>query len=106
MRYKVDETEDGLKGQEGSFTSCSFWLVSTLVESVSRPEPDSCERLLCCASPLGLYAEEIDTETGRHPGNFPQAFTYLALINALLHLIEGERAEEEEHFGIAGPPPH
>ena len=63
---------------------------------MSRPEPDSCERLLCCASPLGLYAEEIDTETGRHPGNFPQAFTYLALINALLHLIEGERAEEED----------
>jgi GH15 family glucan-1,4-alpha-glucosidase len=107
MRYKMDETEDGLKGQEGSFTSCSFWLVSALVEIGEQARARQlCERLLCCASPLGLYAEEIDPETGRHLGNVPQAFTHLALINALLHLIEGERAEEEERFGIAGPPPH
>jgi GH15 family glucan-1,4-alpha-glucosidase len=51
-----------------------------------------CERLLGHASTLGLYAEEIDPRTGRHLGNFPQAFTHLALINAVIHVI---RAEEQ-----------
>ncbi len=51
-----------------------------------------CERLLGFASPLGLYAEEIDPVSGRHLGNFPQAFTHLALINAVQHVI---RADEE-----------
>ena len=50
-----------------------------------------CERLLSAASPLGLYGEEIDPESGRHLGNFPQAFTHLALINAVMHVIEAER---------------
>jgi GH15 family glucan-1,4-alpha-glucosidase len=49
-----------------------------------------CERLLASASPLGLYAEELDAKTGRHLGNFPQAFTHLALINAVLHVIRSE----------------
>ena len=52
-----------------------------------------CERLLSFASPLHLYAEEIDPRTGRHLGNFPQAFTHLALINAVVHVI---RAEEDD----------
>ena len=51
-----------------------------------------CEKLLAYASPLGLYAEEIDAQTGRHLGNFPQAFTHLSLINAVMRLV---RAEEE-----------
>jgi GH15 family glucan-1,4-alpha-glucosidase len=50
-----------------------------------------CERLLGYASPLGLYAEEIDHQTGRHLGNFPQAFTHLALINAVMHMIRADR---------------
>jgi GH15 family glucan-1,4-alpha-glucosidase len=49
-----------------------------------------CERLLAYASPLQLYAEEIDTQTGRHLGNFPQAFTHLALINAVMAVIRAE----------------
>ena len=49
-----------------------------------------CERMLSFASPLGLYAEEIDPRTGRHWGNFPQAFTHLALINAVMHVIRAE----------------
>jgi GH15 family glucan-1,4-alpha-glucosidase len=49
-----------------------------------------CERLLSMASPLGLYAEELDPRSGRHFGNFPQAFTHLALINALIHVIRAE----------------
>jgi len=93
LRYRVSDTDDGLTGEEGTFTICSFWLVSALCEigEVGRAR-DLCERLLAYASPLGLYAEEIDASTGRHLGNFPQAFTHLALINAVMHVI---RAEED-----------
>jgi GH15 family glucan-1,4-alpha-glucosidase len=96
LRYRVGETDDGLSGEEGTFTICSFWLVSALVEigEVDRAR-DMCENLLSHASPLGLYAEEIDPRSGRHLGNFPQAFTHLALINAVVHVIRAdERAEE------------
>jgi GH15 family glucan-1,4-alpha-glucosidase len=93
LRYRVEETDDGLSGEEGTFTICSFWLVSALVEigEVHRAKR-LCERLLSFASPLHLYAEEIEPRTGRHLGNFPQAFTHLALINAVVHVI---RAEED-----------
>ena len=91
LRYRTEQTDDGLSGEEGSFTICSFWLVSALVEigEVSRARRLS-ERLLSFASPLGLYGEELDPSTGRHLGNFPQAFTHLALINALMHVIQAE----------------
>jgi GH15 family glucan-1,4-alpha-glucosidase len=54
-----------------------------------------CEKLLAIAGPLGLYAEELDPRTGRHWGNFPQAFTHLALINAVSHVISDDRATGE-----------
>ena len=57
-----------------------------------------CERLLGYASPLKLYAEEIDVHTGRHLGNYPQAFTHLALINAVVHVIRVEEAQATGHF--------
>jgi alpha,alpha-trehalase len=92
-RYLVKETDDGLVGPEGAFTTCSFWMVSALAEI---GEPDAaralCEKVLCYASPLRLYAEEIEPGSGRQLGNFPQAFTHLALINALMHVI---RADDE-----------
>jgi alpha,alpha-trehalase len=93
LRYRVDETDDGFAGEEGTFTICSFWLVSALAEvgELGRAR-ELCEKLLSYASPLALYAEQLDAVTGRHLGNFPQAFTHLALINAVLHII---RAEEE-----------
>jgi GH15 family glucan-1,4-alpha-glucosidase len=91
LRYRVKETDDGLSGEEGSFTICSFWLVYALVEIGEVPRARQlCEKLLSFASPLGLYAEEIDPHSGRHLGNFPQAFTHLALINALMHLMHAE----------------
>ncbi|MEY2422150.1 MAG: alpha,alpha-trehalase [Acidimicrobiaceae bacterium] len=101
LRYITKETDDGLSGEEGSFTICSFWLVSALVEigDVMRAR-QLCEKLLSFASPLGLYAEEIDPHSGRHLGNFPQAFTHLALINAVIHLI---RAEQGSSPGTLGP---
>jgi alpha,alpha-trehalase len=93
LRYRVEETDDGFSGEEGTFTICSFWLVSALAEigEMSRARA-LCEKLLANASPLLLYAEEIDAHTGRHLGNFPQAFSHLALINAVMRLIrEDER---------------
>jgi alpha,alpha-trehalase len=95
LRYRVDETDDGLSGEEGTFTICSFWLVSALSEIGDHEQArDLCEKLLSFASPLGLYAEEIDPRTGRHLGNFPQAFTHLALINAVMHVIRTEQQIE------------
>ena len=88
LRYRVDETDDGLSGEEGTFLPCSFWLVSTLAQIGELERARSlCEKLLSFATPLGLYAEELDPQSGRHLGNFPQAFTHLALISAVLHAI-------------------
>jgi GH15 family glucan-1,4-alpha-glucosidase len=93
LRYRTDETDDGLTGKEGTFLICSFWLVSAFAEigEVLRAR-ELCERVLGYASPLDLFAEEVDPNTGRHLGNFPQAFTHLALINAVMHVI---RADEQ-----------
>ncbi|MBA3852378.1 MAG: glycoside hydrolase family 15 protein [Chloroflexi bacterium] len=99
MRYRVEETDDGLSGEEGTFTICSFWLVSALVEIGQLDRASRlCEKLLAQASPLGLYGEQMDPESGRHLGNFPQAFTHLALINAVMHIIGADRV-------AAGPAP-
>ncbi|WP_051092631.1 glycoside hydrolase family 15 protein [Jongsikchunia kroppenstedtii] len=93
LRYKVEETDDGLSGKEGTFAICSFWMVSALVEIGELARAKAlCQRMLAFASPLKLYAEEIDADTGRHLGNFPQAFTHLALINAVTHVIRAEQA--------------
>jgi GH15 family glucan-1,4-alpha-glucosidase len=98
LRYKVDETDDGLHGVEGTFLICSFWLVSALSEIGETERARAlCERLLAAAGALDLYAEELDAESGRHLGNFPQAFTHLALINAVSHVIA-----DEQRAGKAG----
>jgi GH15 family glucan-1,4-alpha-glucosidase len=95
LRYRTDETDDGLSGKEGSFLICSFWLVSALaIVGEQQRARDLMERLLRVASPLGLYAEEFDVGTGRHLGNFPQAFSHLALIEAAGRIIVSERLEE------------
>ena len=95
LRYRTDETDDGLSGKEGSFLICSFWLVSGLaIIGEKQRGCDLMERLLKVGSPLGLYAEEFDTSTGRHLGNFPQAFSHLALIEAAGRIILSEFSEE------------
>jgi GH15 family glucan-1,4-alpha-glucosidase len=95
LRYRTDETDDGLSGKEGSFLICSFWLVSALaIVGEQQAARDLMERLLSVASPLGLYAEEFDTSTGRHLGNFPQAFSHLALIEAAAAIILAEVLHE------------
>lgn len=78
---------DGLTGAEGAFLMCSFWLVDALL-MVDRAHEARVlfERLLAKANDVGLYAEEVDIANGSFLGNFPQAFTHLALINSAIHL--------------------
>ncbi|MGI8506712.1 MAG: glycoside hydrolase family 15 protein, partial [Solirubrobacteraceae bacterium] len=91
----TDETDDGLSGKEGTFVICSFWLVSALaIVGEHQRARDLMERLLREASPLGLYAEEFDSATARHLGNFPQAFSHLALLDAAARIILTERLSE------------
>jgi len=95
LRYRTDETDDGMSGKEGTFLICSFWLVSALA-IIGEPQRarDLMERLLRVGSPLGLYAEEFDADTAHHLGNFPQAFSHLALIEAAARIILLERLAE------------
>jgi alpha,alpha-trehalase len=95
LRYRTEETDDGLSGREGTFLICSFWLVSalTIIGEGNRARA-LLEKLLRVASPLGLLAEELDTSTGGHLGNFPQAFSHLALIEAARRIILIERLNE------------
>jgi GH15 family glucan-1,4-alpha-glucosidase len=95
QRYKVHETDDGLRGKEGTFLICSFWMVAALSEvGEQKRAREMCERLLGLSGSLHLYAEELAAESGRHLGNFPQAFTHLALINAVSHVIADERRSD------------
>jgi GH15 family glucan-1,4-alpha-glucosidase len=100
LRYRTDETDDGLSGKEGTFLICSFWLVSALaIIGEMQQARDLMERLLRVASPLGLYAEEFDVDSGRHLGNFPQAFSHLALIEAAAPIILAETLGEISFLG-------
>jgi alpha,alpha-trehalase len=95
LRYRTDETDDGLSGKEGTFIICSFWLVSAL-NAIGELEQARglMARLVKVASPLGLYAEEYDAETGRHLGNFPQAFSHLAAVEAAASIVLADRIVE------------
>jgi GH15 family glucan-1,4-alpha-glucosidase len=92
LRYRTEETDDGQSGEEATFLICTFWLVSALSEiGEQNAATQLLERVLGYASPLGLYAEELDVSCGRHLGNYPQAFTHLALLNAVTHVIAAEQ---------------
>jgi GH15 family glucan-1,4-alpha-glucosidase len=78
-----------------AFIACSFWLVSAFAEIGEHDRARAlCERLLAHASSLGLYAEHLDPYSGRHLGNFPNAFTHLAQINAVLHIIRIDQLQQ------------
>ena len=95
LRYKTGETDDGLSGKEGTFLICSFWLVSALTMVGEMEQARGLmNRLLAISSPLGLYAEEFEVERARHLGNFPQAFSHLALIQAAGRIILAEFRKE------------
>ena len=95
LRYKTNQTDDGMSGKEGTFVICSFWLVSALaiIGEVQRAR-DLMEKLVKIASPLGLYSEEFDVDTGRDLGNFPQAFSHLALVEAAGRIVLADRLAE------------
>jgi alpha,alpha-trehalase len=95
LRYRTDQTDDGMSGKEGSFVICSFWLVSALaiIGELQRAR-DLMQKLVRVASPLGLYAEEFDGATGRHLGNFPQAFSHLAAVEAAARIVLADRLAE------------
>jgi GH15 family glucan-1,4-alpha-glucosidase len=96
-RYRSD---DGLFGAEGNFTICTFWLVDNLAMQGRVDEARSLfERLLTYAGHLGLFSEEIDPSTNMALGNYPQAFTHIALINSALNLqrAESQLAQREQH---------
>jgi GH15 family glucan-1,4-alpha-glucosidase len=102
LRYKVDGTDTGFSGKEGTFTICSFWLVSALAMIGETERAHAlCQKLLSFAGPLQLYAEEIDATTGQHLGNFPQAFSHLALVDALTRLIDAEETKAKESSASA-----
>jgi GH15 family glucan-1,4-alpha-glucosidase len=101
-RYDVRQTDDGLTGGEGLFVMCAFWLVAGLVHIGRLEEAERrFERLLSFSSPLGLFSEEIDPVSGDLLGNYPQAFSHLALIAAAIdiererHHVLGRRARDE-----------
>ena len=95
LRYRTGETDDGMSGKEGTFLICSFWLVSALaIIGEMQSARDLMEHLVKVASPLGLYAEEFDVDTGRHLGNFPQAFSHLALVEAASRIVLADRLAE------------
>ena len=94
LLYRYPPGHDGLPGIEGAFLPCSFWLVQALAHTGRRCDADAMFReLLGLASPLGLYAEEMQPASHRHLGNYPQALTHAALIQAVLALRAAEKQE-------------
>lgn len=85
--YRYCGADDGLPGTEATFAICTFWLVDNLTALGKVDEATELfEAMLGRASPLGLFAEELDPVSGAHMGNFPQAFSHLGLVNAAVNL--------------------
>jgi GH15 family glucan-1,4-alpha-glucosidase len=107
LLYRYPPGTDGLPGIEGAFLPCSFWLVQALARTGRLAEAERMfADLMALATPLGLYPEEIDPTTGRHQGNFPQALTHAALVQAALALRDASRVQRGDGAGdpVAGQP--
>jgi GH15 family glucan-1,4-alpha-glucosidase len=101
MRYNTAEVEDGMPPGEGVFLACSFWLVSSL-KAIGRVEDARAlfERLLTLRNDLGLLSEQYDPHSKRFVGNFPQAFSHIALVNAAFDLDDGDEVRMRCHRQI------
>jgi GH15 family glucan-1,4-alpha-glucosidase len=96
MRYDGATTSDGLPPGEGAFLACSFWLVDAYVLQNRLPEARRLfDRLLELRNDVGLLSEEYDPRSGRLVGNFPQAFTHVALVNSAFNLTRVEKPVEQ-----------
>jgi GH15 family glucan-1,4-alpha-glucosidase len=90
-RYNTDHTDDGLRGEEGAFLICSFWLADSLALIGRHGEArDLYDKLVALRNDVGLLAEEYDPVSQQMLGNFPQAFSHLGLVNTAWHLSEVE----------------
>jgi GH15 family glucan-1,4-alpha-glucosidase len=98
MRYNTAKARDGLPPGEGVFLACSFWMVSSL-KAVGRTRDAKAlfERLLKLRNDLGLLSEEYDVKDKRFVGNFPQAFSHIALVSAAFYLEDGKRVRHRAH---------
>jgi GH15 family glucan-1,4-alpha-glucosidase len=104
LRYRTEESDNGLVGREGAFLACSFWLVDNLVLLGRREEAQALfDHLLSMRNDLGLLAEEFDTRRGRMVGNFPQAFSHIALINSANNLWEHHKPAEQRSGHVREP---
>ncbi|MFD0472728.1 glycoside hydrolase family 15 protein [Nonomuraea thailandensis] len=102
-RYDPESTVDGVDGPEGAFLLCSFEMVSALVLAGRTAEArDRFETLCARAEPLGLFAEEMAPDDGSMLGNYPQAFTHLALIEAALNLDASGTTDELHDWAARG----
>ncbi|MDO8615154.1 MAG: glycoside hydrolase family 15 protein [Dehalococcoidia bacterium] len=94
-RYLPELADDGLPGREGTFTMCSLWLAGSLVAAGRLQEArDLFERVLSLGNHVGLYSEMLDPETGDYLGNYPQAFTHIALIHTARNLDRALKSVE------------
>lgn len=98
------QARDGLEGEEGAFSICTFWLVDclTLAGRLAQAR-ELFEEMLERGNDLGLYSEQIDTRTGEFLGNFPRGFTHIALIRAALFLEAAERRDAGDERSAARP---
>ena len=106
MRYRTDDSVDGLPAGEGVFLACSFWMADNLVLQGRHDEARAqFERLLGLCNDVGLLAEEYDPRNRRQLGNFPQAFSHLALINTALNLAHRGPVQNRGSRGRAAASP-
>jgi len=102
LRYKPQETEDGLPGTEGVFLACTFWLVDALILLGKRDEAKTIfERAIKVRNDLGLLSEEYDTKEKRLVGNFPQGFSHISLINSATNLAASQPGQNANKMGPA-----
>jgi GH15 family glucan-1,4-alpha-glucosidase len=106
LRYATESTDDGLPPGEGAFLACSFWLVDAYILLGRHDDARKLfERLLGLCNDVGLLSEEYDPRSGRLVGNFPQAFSHVALVNSAFNLTaEAKPAEQRaEQTSALGP---
>ena len=106
LRYNTGTSDDGLPAGEGVFLACTFWLVQVLSQMGRKEEArEKFEALLALRNDVGLLAEEYDVRRGRLVGNFPQALSHIALVNAALDLAQGESSGHRRRNDVPNKTP-